>query len=141
MIPSQALFERAFVLLGADTTTLAKSSGSGNVIMLIKEPFTPASNLDPTALDEADFTGYAAETLTAWNTPILAPGTGYMIGSPLVQFEVGAAPSVTNVINGCYLVDAAGDLRMVVIFTSPIPMQLDGQGLPINLVWLFPTGL
>jgi len=102
------------------------------------DPSTPLA--DYTAA-EADFTGYAAETLTAWNTPILAPGTGYMIGSPLVQFEVGAAPSVTNVINGCYLVDAAGDLRMVVIFTSPIPMQLDGQGLPINLVWLFPTGL
>lgn len=102
------------------------------------DPSTPLA--DYTAA-EADFTGYAAETLTAWNTPILAPGTGYMIGSPLVQFEVGAAPATTNVINGCYLVDAAGDLRMVVIFTSPIPMQLDGQGLPINLVWLFPTGL
>jgi len=102
------------------------------------DPSTPLA--DYTA-NEADFTGYSAETLAAWNTPILAPGTGYMIGSPLVQFEVGATPTVTNVINGCYLVDAAGDLRMVVIFTSPIPMQLDGQGLPINLVWLFPTGL
>jgi hypothetical protein len=58
-----------------------------------------------------------------------------------VQFEVGATPTTTNVIAGCYLVDAAGDLRMTVIFTSPVPMQLDGQGIPLNLVWLFPTGL
>jgi hypothetical protein len=109
--------------------------------------FTDALNPDPSTpladytAAEADYTGYAAETLTAWHPPILAPGTGYMIGSPLVQFEVGATPTTTNVIAGCYLVDAAGDLRMTVIFTSPVPMQLDGQGIPLNLVWLFPTGL
>jgi hypothetical protein len=94
--------------------------------------FTDALNPDPST---------PLETLTAWHPPILAPGTGYMIGSPLVQFEVGATPTTTNVIAGCYLVDAAGDLRMTVIFTSPVPMQLDGQGIPLNLVWLFPTGL
>ena len=102
---------------------------------------TPSTPLADYTAAEADFTGYAAETMSAWNTPILAPGTGYMIGSPLVQFEVGATPTTTNIIGGAYLVDAGGVLRMAIIFTEPIPMQLDGQGIPINLVWLFPTGL
>lgn len=105
---------------------------------LVPDPSTPLA--DYTAA-EADYTGYAAETMAAWNTPILAPGTGFMIGSPLVQFEVGSTPTTTNIIGGAYLVDAAGDLRMTIIFTAPIPMELDGQGIPINLVWLFPTGL
>jgi hypothetical protein len=64
-----------------------------------------------------------------------------MIGSPLIQFTwVSGGGDVGNVISGCYLLDAAGKNRLVIIFTSPIPMQMAGQGLPINLVWLFPTG-
>ena len=106
---------------------------------LVPDPSTPLSSYTAA---EADYDGYAAETLAAWNDPILAPGTGYMIGSPLVQFA--AADPFTgdgNTIGGCYLVDAAGKLRMSVIFTAPIPVQMPGQGIPINLVWLFPTGL
>lgn len=105
---------------------------------LVPEPSTPLA--DYTAA-EADYAGYAAVTMTAWNAPILAPGTGYMIGSPLVQFAwVSGGGDPQNTIGGCYLVDAAGKLRLTVIFTNPIPMQQAGQGIPLNLVWLFPTG-
>lgn len=77
MKPSQALFERAFILLGADSITLSKSSGGVNKILLIKEPFTPASNLDPTTLTEADFDGYAArEVLTGGLPQSIDPATG-----------------------------------------------------------------
>lgn len=89
---------------------------------------------------EADYTGYALETLTAWFDPQYAPGTGYMIASPQVQF-LSTGSGVTNVIGGCYLVDANGDLRLTVTFTDTIPMQIAGQGILISLVWLFPTGL
>lgn len=103
---------------------------------------TPSTVLAAYTAAEATFTNYAAATLTAWNDPILAPGSGYLIGSPLVQFETGTGPvTVTNNISGCYLVDAAGKLRLVVIFTDIIPMELPNQGIPLNLVWFFPTGL
>lgn len=114
-----------------------------SVLHLFKSSFTPTpSNVkaDYTAA-EADYDTYAALTLTAWNNPILAPGSGYMIESPLVQFEVGLTdPVVGNVIGGCWLEDAAGNLRTTIIFTNPIPMQLAGQGIPISIVQVFATG-
>lgn len=115
-----------------------------SVLHLFKSSFVPdPSNIlaDYTAA-EADYDAYAAKTLTAWNEPILAPGSGYMILSPLAQFDVGVTdPAVGNVIGGCYLVDAAGKLRLTVIFTQPIPMEMAGQGIPINLTMFFPTGV
>lgn len=103
------------------------------------DPSTPLADYTTA---EATFTNYTAQTFTAWNDPILAPGTGYMIGSPLVQFETGTStPATGNQISGCYLVDAAGKHRLTVIFTDIIPMTAANQGIPINLVWLFPTGV
>jgi len=89
---------------------------------------------------EADYDAYAPLTLTAWNDPILAPGSGYMIVSPLAQFEVGAVdPVVGNVIGSWFIVDAAGKLRTAGTFEAPIPMQVAGQGIPMNIQLLFPT--
>lgn len=103
---------------------------------------TPSTPLTTYMANEATFTNYSAATVAAWHDPILAPGTGFMIGSPLVQFETGAGPVTTgNNVSGLYLVDAGGDLRLTVIFDQVIPMELPYQGIPINLVWLFPTGV
>lgn len=117
---------------------------ANSVLHLFKSDLdpNPSTPLSEYTAAEADYDGYAAETLAAWNDPILAPGTGYMIGSPLVQFAC-ADPFTGggNTIGGCYLVDSAGKIRLAVKFTAPIPMQAAGQGIPINLVWLFPTGL
>lgn len=105
---------------------------------LVPDPSTPLSDYTSA---EADYDNYTALEFTTWNDPILAPGTGFMIQSPEVQFEVGNVdPTTPNLIGGCYLVDAAGKHRLTVIFTAPIPMQVAYQGLPINLVYLFPTG-
>lgn len=105
---------------------------------LVIDPSTPLSAY---TAEEADYDDYAAITLTAWNNPILAPGSGYMIESPYAQFEVGLTdPVVGNLIGGCYVVDVGGVLRMAVAFDSPIPMQLAGQGIPLQLIDLFPTG-
>lgn len=115
-----------------------------SVLHLFQALFTPTPS-DPLAsytAAEATYDSYAPITMTAWLDPILAPGTGFMITSPEVQFSTGDAdPVVPNVIGGCYLVDAAGKLRISVIFTTPIPFQMAYQGLPINLVYLFPTGV
>ena len=113
-----------------------------SVIHLFKASLSPNGSTplaDYTAA-EADYDNYLPLTFAAWDDPILAPGSGYMIGSPLVQFEVGLTDPVTpNTIGGCWVEDAANKLRIAVIFDEPVPMQLAGQGLPINLVQLFPT--
>lgn len=115
-----------------------------SVLKLFKSSFTPSPSSPVADYDaaEADYDNYAAITIPAWNDPILAPGSGYMILSPLDQFEVGLTdPAVPNIIGGCYLVDAGGVLRNTVIFTQPIPMQLAGQGIPVTLTLFFPTEL
>ncbi len=64
-----------------------------------------------------------------------------MILSPLVLFEVGATdPVVGNTIGFFWVEDADGVVRMVGIFDTALPMQMAGQGIPLSLVDLFPTG-
>ncbi len=111
-------------------------------IRLFKSSFVPdgSSPLADYVTNEADYDTYAPLEFVTWDDPILAPGSGYMIGSPLVQFEVGATdPVVGNVIGGYFVVDSAGKIRIAGTFDQPIPMQMAGQGIPINLVVLFPT--
>lgn len=137
--------QQFFPLEGCLTTaTAVRTALANSVLHLFKSSFVPepGSPLSEYTAAECDFDGYAAVTMANWNTPILAPGTGYMIGSPLVQFTwAHVADDVGNLVGGAYVVDAAGKLRLTVIFTQPIPMQQAGQGIPINLVWLFPTGV
>lgn len=112
-------------------------------IMLFKSALipTPSTTLAEFEAAEADYASYARMVLTAWFAPGLAPGSGWLIGSPLVQFAWAAAGlNVGNVIGGAVLIDAAGDDRIAVIFTEPVPMQGAGNIIPINLVDLFPTG-
>lgn len=106
---------------------------------LVPDPSTPTS--DYTAA-EADFDGYAEITITNWNAPILAPGTGYLISTPLMVFTwTFDTDSVGNLIGGCYCLDAATKNRLVVIFDESIPMQMAGQGIQFYVNWLFPTGV
>lgn len=117
---------------------------ASSVMHLFKSTFTPepSSPLSEYTAAECDYDGYAPITLTTWLAPILAPDTGYMINSPLVQFTYDFDTLGTgNTVGGCYIVDAGGKNRIAVIFTAPIPMQVDGQGIPITIVWLFPTGV
>lgn len=133
-----------YPLAGALKNATDRRTGYANsVIRLFKSTMnpTPSSQLAAYVAAEADYDGYAAVTMAQWNAPILAPGTGYMIGSPLVQFAwTLATNAVGNMIGGAFVVDSAGVLRMVVVFTQPIPMQGPGAGLPINLIDFFPTG-
>lgn len=136
---------QAFPLSGCLASALQMQTTLANsVLHLFKAAFapTPSSILADFNGAECDYDSYAVLTFTAWNTPILSPGSGYMIQSPLVQFffPTGGA-GVGNSVGGCYLVDAAGVLRLYVIFTQPIPMQVPGQGIPISLLWFFPTNL
>jgi hypothetical protein len=123
--------------------TQQQTAFAESILHLFQSSFvpTPSNILADYTAAEADYDSYAALTMTAWNTPILSPGSGFLIQSPEVQFSVGATdPTVGNVIGGCYLVDATGALRLTIIFASPIPMELAHQGIPINIIYLFPTG-
>src|SRR5262245_51532221 len=116
---------------------------AGSVLHLFKSDLNPnpSTPLSEFTANEADYTGYAAIPFATWHDPILAPGSGYMIESPYAQFDTGATtPVVANLIGGAYLVDSGGDLRMCVIFDTPVPMEVAHQGIPIQLIDLFPTG-
>lgn len=120
-----------------------RTAYANSVLHLFKSDWvpTPSSPDSEYAAHTADYTGYAPVTITTWEDPILAPGSGFMIGSPIVQFEVGSTdPAVANLIGGCYLQDAAGATRIVIVFDAAVPMQFANQGLPINLVDVFPSG-
>lgn len=91
---------------------------------------------------EADFSGYADQTIVAWLDPILAEGTGYMINSPNLQWVFDDSPGTpTNLVSGFYLLDSGGTIRFTVIFTNPVPMQVHGQGILFSIVLFFPTGV
>lgn len=121
-----------------------------SVVHLYKAGFTPAPNTplaDYTA-QEADYTGYVAQTITAFADPILAPGSGYMIQGPLQQFVwTGGLPGVSNSIGGAYMVDSGGVLIDVIKFTDDsgnpvtIPMSGPDQAVQVAFVELFPTGV
>lgn len=92
---------------------------------------------------EADFDGYATQTMTTWFPPIFAPGSGYLIQSPQVQFSyVDDTGHVTNTIGGAYFVDATGKLRMILALqpTEYIGFAVNGDGWTFNIIDVFPTG-
>lgn len=113
------------------------------VVHLFKSSFVP----DPTNVladftaEECDFSGYSAETIAAWNDPILAPGTGYQILSPLIQFMSAAPNSVTNSVGGIYIVTAGGALHEYIQLqpSEYVPMGGVDQGYPFYLGQFFPV--
>ncbi len=114
-----------------------------SVIHLFQSSLTPTGSTTKAELEaaEADYDTYAPLTFTAWNDPILAPGTGYMIASPLVQFAIGLTdPVVSNVIGGFWFEDADGNVRGIGTYDPTLPMGMAGQGIDVNLIDLFPTG-
>lgn len=92
---------------------------------------------------EADFSGYATETMVAWFDPIFAPASGYLIQSPQVQFAFDSGlGAVTNTVGGAYFVDATGDLRLILALQPAeyIGFATDGDGWTFNIIDVFPTG-
>lgn len=103
---------------------------------------TPATVLADFVTAEADFDGYPVGGIvaTTFADPILDPAGGYSIGSPAIQFETDPAEATPNLIGGWFQVTSGGDLYGYTLFGDPQPMQVPGQGLPINFRWAFPTG-
>jgi len=117
---------------------------ASSVMKLFQEGFTPVP-ADPVATydaNEADYSGYVAQTITNWSLPMFAPGGGYMISTPLLQFMFDSGSgSVANNIAGAWVEDAAGAARQTVIFTDLIPVGADEQGVQFYMVALFTPSL
>ena len=73
-------------------------------------PLTPLTELTDLDAVEADYTGYAAQTIAAWFAPLLNGLGGASIESGLLQFAITAPYTVGNMIQGWYLTETGGDL-------------------------------
>lgn len=123
-----------------EDATEKRATLANSVVKLYKSTLTPTPSTTVTELDdaEADYGGYASKTLTAWGAPVLAPGNGYAIYSPQVQFD--STPGATNTVGGAWIEDSDGNVRAVIPFPEGVPMGLAGQGFPISFVDYFRTG-
>lgn len=114
-------------------------------VRLYKSSFlpTPSNVLADYIAAEADYDGYAPIAVANFLLPLLAPGSGWMINQPLVQFEyVDGVTHITNVIGGAFYVDAGAEIRQVLQLAPSeyISFEVDGDGWPITYALLFPTG-
>lgn len=112
------------------------------VVRLFKDSIVPDSTTTLAQLqdNQADYAGYAEAAIVAWLGPILAPGSGYEILSPLVLFtSVPEDPANLNSIGGAYIVDAGGVCRRIIRYAAPIPMGATGQGIADVYALLFPS--
>jgi hypothetical protein len=111
---------------------------------LFKSTFvpTPATTKAELEANEADYTGYTAggETITAWLDPLLDPAGGASITAPTIQFDVTGPVVDTDIVGGFWVEDAGGDVRLVGQFAAPVPMEVVGQGFPLNIKIVEPTG-
>lgn len=126
----------------ADFKTLMASSKA----RLFKSPFFPIAGTPRSdyLAAECDYDGYLAGgiVMTAFNDPILSPGSGYQTGSPLVQFAwAHDTDDVGNTVSGGWVETAGGIIMLAFNFAQNIPMQQAGQGIPLNFIFPFDTGL
>jgi hypothetical protein len=132
-------FPSTFALAQAtDLQTLLALS----VIKLFKFGFvpTPADLVASYDAQEADYSTYAPETITAFLAPVAAVGGGWRITAPTEQFDLAATPAVGNDIGGYWVETAAGDVVLVTIFDGQVPMSVAGNSVQCNPTVTVPTG-
>lgn len=129
--------ERTLAQATALQTELALSE-----VNLFKSGFVP----DPTTIKAdltaniADYTGYAAEVITAWLDPVNSASGGDQITAPTVQFSLAAAPAVGNSIGGYWIELAGGAVVMIRQFDVPVAMTDAGNSVQITPTIVIPNG-
>lgn len=76
MVPSQAVFERAFILLGGDSLSFGPSTSAKNLLVLFQDMGPPGPGLILADCTEATFTGYAARACATPSPQSIDPETG-----------------------------------------------------------------
>lgn len=81
-------------------------------------------------LVEADFDGYAAVAITAFEAPFLDPQNLATVYGILAMFQATGA-TTPNQIFGAYFVDVNTDLAFVYRFPQPIQIAAAGNAVPV----------
>ncbi len=104
----------------------------GGKMHLFKTPTAFTPNMDVSTFTEADFTGYAASPTVVFTAAFISPTGVPTISAPTVQFIGGSPLTVSNVVYGWYLTDAAGTtLLFCRTFDSPVNINVPLQGLDV----------
>lgn len=114
---------------------------AGNMkLKLFKNDVTPSHESTPATFTEADFTGYAAITLTttSWNAGVAGTGTGTALANKASidyaqqTFTMGV-PGTTNTVYGYFITDNAGTtLYGAERFAASQSMALSGDSIKIT---------
>jgi hypothetical protein len=104
--------------------TLAALTAVGGVLAgckmhLFKNAIAPGPNTPLSSFEEADYAGYAAETVGVWGMPFFGIDARARIVAPAFQFQPtgGAAP---NTIYGAYFTNAGSTVLLFAVrFTAP----------------------
>lgn len=116
--------------------TEVKTALAASKLLLGNNAFVPTQtstkvqlNANELAVDGYTAGGYA---LAAFTGPLLDPGGGAVITSPLVNVAYGPAgvPPETGSCSFWWIEDASGDVRMVGIFNPPRSLAQVGDGWP-----------
>jgi len=114
MTPTRAIFESMLALLGADTASMSKTTGSANTLRLINQPFVPPEGGSIGDLGEADFDGYAPlDVLDGAQPQSNDPANGDSVlriqaAVGLFQWETTGVNNLPQTIYGYALCNAGG---------------------------------
>jgi hypothetical protein len=95
-------------------------------------PLLPSVVIGDLTAIEADFSGYAAKTLTTLPAPFVDPvNNGISFQIPTVQWDCANPLTVPNQIFGGWMEDAGGNLLWVWEINNPWQMDATGKSLPL----------
>lgn len=132
-------FPNSYTLIDA---TAKRTAYALSVVRLFKSGFVPSNATVIAELEaqEADYTTYAPETITAWLPVVGASGGGNQITAPTTQFELAATPAAPNTIGGYWIELAGGDVVLIRQFDTPVPMVVAGNYCQVTPTVVVPNG-
>jgi hypothetical protein len=125
-----------------DAITAAMGLLDGSKIQLLKELIvpTPAVTLAQCVAAKADYTGYMAQTVAAWQVAAKGPDGLMRVDGDNLQF-LASGIVVSNTIYGAYMTDTTGMvLQQVWLLPTPIIMGVDVlQAVDFTPCFYFPS--
>lgn len=111
-----------------------------SVLHLMKTPLIASPDTVIGDITEADFSGYAEVDPYTYSAAGLTTDGHAQLAGVQATFQVGAAPTIFNVIYGAYLTSDTGDLIGIWMFPDPIPMDVEARQLNTSVEYLVPGG-
>jgi len=130
---NKALVDQLAAIVAA---VLDTSVPAHTVVKLAQGAFTPSPGSDPSTFTEADYTGYASKTISAWTPPSLRnDGSAEVVSTTVLDFSPSGTITVTNIITGYWLVGGNGDYLGGEVLPFPVPLAVATDSLKIVPVW------